>query len=77
MFATQCSKPAATNAAMGKTTARILSDTLRPALASHTARQTSTLQSTPLKKASLKDNEHLAAARFTAALAIAESPNFQ
>src|SRR5687768_5493918 len=51
MLATECSKPAATNALMGNTTAITLSVTLRPASVIHTAMQTSTLQSTPRKNA--------------------------
>nr|WP_218916417.1 hypothetical protein [Calidithermus chliarophilus] len=51
---------------MGKTIARILSLTLCPAIASHTARQTSTLHSTPLKKAAQKGSEALRAAILTA-----------
>src|SRR3990172_1662459 len=54
MLAMLCSKPAATKAEIGKTTARILSATLRPARASQTARQTRMLQRIPLKKASQK-----------------------
>ncbi len=47
MFATECSKPAATKAVIGNTTARILSATVRAAYDIHTARQTSALQRTP------------------------------
>ena len=66
MLATLCSKPAATNADMGKMTAKILSVTLRPARASHTAKQTKMLQTIPLKKASQKGSAALATAIFTA-----------
>ena len=51
MFATQCSKPAATKALTGRMMARILSVTLRAPSASHTARQTSTLHRIPRKNA--------------------------
>ena len=57
-----CSKPAATKALIGKTTATALSTTLRPAIAIHTAMQTSTLHSTPRKKASHSGSACLARA---------------
>jgi len=66
MFATLCSKPDATNAVIGKITARILSIVLRPLKASQIARQTRTLQRMPLKNASRKGI-------FTLALAISRA----
>ncbi len=47
MFATQCSKPEATNAMMGKKMPKIFPTTSWDAIASHTARQTSQLQPIP------------------------------
>src|SRR5207344_2894679 len=47
MFATECSNPSATNAAIGGTTARILSVVVWAPYVSQTARQTSALQSAP------------------------------
>src|SRR6266567_536524 len=73
MLATLCSNPAATNADIGKTMATALSMTLRPAKAIHTAMQTRTLQSTPLKKAVEKGSATLAAAIRTYSWAIAPS----
>lgn len=46
-----CVKPADTNAEIGITMATALSLTLQPAMAMHTARQTSTSQRIPLKNA--------------------------
>ena len=51
ILAILCSKPAATNALTGNKITIILSITLRPACAIHTAKQTSTLHIKPLKKA--------------------------
>ena len=51
MLATECSNPPATNAVVGKTVARILAVTLRAPMHNQTARQTSTLQSTPRGRA--------------------------
>ncbi len=62
ILAMLCSKPAATNADIGKTIATTLSMTLRPANAIHTAMQTKTLHRTPLKKAVQNGMVHLAAA---------------
>jgi len=56
MLATLCSKPAATNAEMGKTIATALSTTLRPASAIHIARHIRILHSTPLKNAVQKES---------------------
>ena len=47
MFAMLCSNPAATNAAMGKIMARILSVVLRALYVNQTARQTNALQRIP------------------------------
>src|SRR3972149_6625634 len=66
MFATLCSKPAATNAEMGNTMAMILSVTLRPAMAIHTARHTRMLHKIPLKNASQNGREAFATAILTA-----------
>ncbi len=71
MLAMLCSNPAATNAEMGNTIATALSTTLRPACAIHTAIQTSTLHSTPLKKAVQNGSAALAAAMLTTSRAIA------
>src|SRR3972149_3973688 len=54
MFATECSKPAATKAAMGGMTARILSVVVCAPYVSQIARQTSALQSIPSAIASTK-----------------------
>ena len=62
MLAIECSKPAATNAEIGKTMAMNLSVTLRPASVIHTAMHTSTLHSIPRKNASASDSEPLACA---------------
>ena len=50
MFATLCSKPAATNAATGKTTAITLPNTVRALDAIQVARQTMVLARMPEKK---------------------------
>jgi hypothetical protein len=62
MLAMLCSKPAATNAEIGNTIAITLSVRLRPAIAIHTAMQTSTLQSTPRRNAVQNGSSTFAAA---------------
>ena len=62
MFATLCSNPAATNALIGKTIANTLSTTVRPPVASHTARQTKAFARTPRKNTSPNDRPVLLAA---------------
>lgn len=52
MLATECSKPAATNKAIGIVTARILSVVVRPEYAAQIAKHTMRLHSTPRTKAS-------------------------
>src|SRR5215217_5317002 len=49
----ECSSPIVTNAVIGNTTASTLSVTVRPPMASHTARHTRALQSTPRATASI------------------------
>jgi hypothetical protein len=73
MLATECSKPAATKAVIGKTMASTLSLTLRPAIAIHTAMHTSTLHSTPRKNASSHGSSALAVAMRIAVRATAPS----
>src|SRR5208282_6381782 len=57
MLATECSKPAATNAEIGRIRPMILSVTERPAAAIQTARQTSKLHRMPLKKSVVREGE--------------------
>src|SRR6516162_6480182 len=69
MFTTECSNPAATNAEIGKSTARILSAVERAPTASHTARQTRTLQRIPRKNALSNGRDTLATAILRATVA--------
>src|SRR3569832_1071034 len=62
MLATLCSNPAATKAEIGKMIAIVLSVTLRPASAIHTARQTKTKHNMPKKKTNQNGIDVLAAA---------------
>jgi hypothetical protein len=71
MLAMLCSNPAATKAAMGKTTATALSTTLRPAIAIQTAMQTSTLHRIPRANASSGGSDCFASAMRTTVRAIA------
>ena len=67
MFATQCSKPAATKALMGRMMPITLSTTVRAEKPIHTARQTKILHMTPLKKSVIQSGETLPAATETMA----------
>ncbi|MNT58541.1 hypothetical protein D3C72_1959830 [compost metagenome] len=64
-----CSKPAATKAEIGNTTATNLSVTLRPAIAIHTARHTRILHSTPFQNSAANGAAHLAPASVTTSAA--------
>jgi len=75
MFATLCSKPAATNAAIGGTTARIRSVVVRALYVSQTARQTSALQSAPSAIAWTKSSPSFASAIASACSPTAPPPN--
>ena len=75
MFAMLCSKPAATNAEIGKTIAAILSKTVRPPVASQTARQTSAFARIPRPKTAMKDRSVFAAAVDRAVTPTAASPS--
>ena len=59
MLATECSRPTATKAEMGKMMARIFPATSRAAMASHTARQTRMLHKIPRKKSLTEPQGHL------------------
>ena len=67
MFATQCSKPAATNALMGSRIPITLSTTVRAEKPIHTARQTKTLHMMPLKNSVIQSGDTLPAATLTIA----------
>ena len=73
MFATLCSKPAATNPVIGKIIAIILSVTVFPANVIQIAIHTKILHSTPLKIASVLDKPVFATAILTYCSAIAPS----
>ena len=75
MLATLCSKPAATKAAIGGTTARILSAVVRALYVSQTARQTSALQSAPSRIARPKSRSVLAVAIASACSPTAPPPS--
>mmetsp|Transcript_12163 Transcript_12163/g.36942 ORF Transcript_12163/g.36942 Transcript_12163/m.36942 type:complete len:212 (-) Transcript_12163:332-967(-) len=74
MFATLCSNPRVTKVEIGTKTERILPATELDAIAIHTARHTSQLQSTPLAKRVTKGAETLeTAALVTAAVRASEA----
>src|SRR5690606_11392760 len=75
MLAIECSKPSATNAAIGGTIATTLSTTLRPAAAIQIARQTSTVHSAPRTKATSHGSAAFAAATSIALRATRPSPS--
>src|SRR5215213_5281933 len=75
MFATECSKPAATKAETGKRTASTLSPVLRAPIESQTARQTSTLQRTPRNRARSNGRATLATESNSTMLATEPSPD--
>ena len=65
MLATQCSKPMATNAAMGSRMPTTLSTTVRAPKPIHTARHTNTLHRIALNKRVTQSSATLPAARLT------------
>ena len=75
MFATLCSKPAATNALIGNRIAKILSVVVRAEYVSHTARQTRPLHKMPRTIAYTKSRFALADAMFRMFKPIAPEPN--
>ncbi|VVB62927.1 Uncharacterised protein [uncultured archaeon] len=61
-----CSNPMVTKAIIGNQTPRILPTTSSALIASHTARQTSQLQPTPLRNAVIGSRPHLVLATVAA-----------
>lgn len=74
ILATECSKPSAAKAVIGKMIARILPETRCALIDNQTARQTSALQRTPRTKASDQDNDTFPVAIAVAVSATAPSP---
>ena len=75
MLATECSKPSATNADIGKMIASTLPGTSWAAKHSHTARHTRTLHRMPRKNASVTPSATLACAIAIAVSATAPPPS--
>ena len=75
MFAMLCSKPAATNAAIGGTIERTLSTVVRALKHIHTARQTNALHMIPSVSAGTKASDAFACAVLSAASPTAPPPN--